>query len=200
MLRVNLATRPFYNERGVHLALAALAVVLAAVTVYDVRAFLTLSAREAEVRERVQQTEAEAARARAEAARLRATLAQEELETVLAAAREANRLIDRRTFSWTALLNHLEETLPADVMLTAVRPSLDEGAVVVTLAVVGRTVGAIGEFMDRLEATGAFAGVLSRDERMREDGGFEATLVARYRPREETTREAAVASAARATR
>lgn len=200
MLRVNLATRPFYNERGVHLALAALALTLAAVSVYDVRTFLALSAREAEVRERVQRTEAQAARARTEATRLRSTLGQEELEAVLAAAREANRLIEQRTFSWTALLNHLEETLPADVMLTAVRPSPDDGAVVVTLAVVGRTVGAIGEFMDRLEATGAFTGVLSRDERVREDGGFEATVVAHYRPRDVTAAGATVASAARAGR
>jgi len=54
--------------------------------------------------------------------------------------------------------------------------------------------------MDRLEATGAFTGVLSRDERVREDGGFEATVVAHYRPRDVTAAGATVASAARAGR
>ena len=42
-------------------------------------------------------------------------------------AREANRLIDQRTFSWTEFFNHIEETLPPDVMLTSVRPIFNDG-------------------------------------------------------------------------
>ena len=51
---------------------------------------------------------------------------QDELKVVAAAAREANALIDGRTFSWTALFNQLESTLPPEVMLASIRPSIDE--------------------------------------------------------------------------
>ena len=43
---------------------------------------------------------------------------------VAAAAKEANDLIEQRTFSWTALFNQLEATLPDDVMLIGVQPGV----------------------------------------------------------------------------
>ena len=49
---------------------------------------------------------------------------QDELKVVVAAAREANTLIDGRTFSWTALFNQIESTLPPEVMLASVRPTI----------------------------------------------------------------------------
>ena len=56
--------------------------------------------------------ERRAATLRADAERARRSVDRAQLETVAAAAREANRLIDQRTFSWTELLNRLEATLP----------------------------------------------------------------------------------------
>ena len=40
------------------------------------------------------------------------------------AAREANLLIDRRTFSWTELFNQFEATLPADVRISTITPHI----------------------------------------------------------------------------
>ena len=101
--------------------------------------------------------------------RLRASVRQDELDTVLAAAREANGLIDRRTFSWTALFNYLEATLPAGVMLTSVQPRVKDGGFTVSLGVLGRPVDDIDEFLGRLEDTGAFSELLSRDETPEEE-------------------------------
>jgi type IV pilus assembly protein PilN len=182
MLRVNVATRPFYNERGVHLVLALVGLALLALTAFNVSALMRLSGREAELTARISKEETRARELRREAQKLRASVRQDELETVLAAAREANDLIDRRTFSWTALFNHLEATLPEDVMLTTVRPVVEQGQFRVTLGVIGREVGDIDTFMIRLEETGAFRDVLSRDEQARDDGAFEAVLVAIYVP------------------
>ena len=42
--------------------------------------------------------------------------------------RQANELIDRRTFSWTELFNPFEATLPPDVRITSVRPRVDDDA------------------------------------------------------------------------
>jgi hypothetical protein len=194
MLRVNVATRPFYNERGVHLLLALAGVALLAVTAFNASSLVRLSGREAELRARISKEEQRASALRQQATRLRASIRQDELAVVLAAAREASGLIDERTFSWTELFNHLEATLPADVMLTAVRPAVAEGVVTVTLGVVGRRVDPIDEFMTRLEETGAFREVLSRDEQALESGDFAAAIVARYVPRQASTAPSASAA------
>jgi Tfp pilus assembly protein PilN len=184
MLRINLATRPFYNERGVHLALAVVGIALLAVTALSAREWVRLSAREAELTARTSQEELRARDLRQEAAKIRGSIRQEELDAVLLAAREANGLIDQRIFSWTELFNQLEATLPEGVMLTAVRPLVEDDQVRLTLAVVGRQVDDIDAFMSRLEETHAFREVLSRDEQTQDDGTFAATLVGSYVPSE----------------
>ena len=99
-------------------------------------------------------------------------------------ARKANDLIDRRTFSWTDLLNQFEQTLPADVRITAVRPRVkDDRTNLVGVTAIGRTVNDVNQFMENLEETRAFAHLLVRDERMKEDGQVEVALEASYEPR-----------------
>lgn len=183
MLRTNLATRPFYNERGVYLLLGLCGLLLLGLTAFNASSLVRLSAREAELTARTSNEEKRSQDLRQEAAKLRASVRQDELDAVLEAAREANALIDERTFSWTALFNYLEATLPEDVMLTAVRPIVEDGLVTVNLGVIGRRVSAIDDFMTQLEETTAFRQVLSRDERALDDNaGFEAVIVSIYAP------------------
>ena len=49
MLRTNLATRPFYNDRAVHAAIGAAAAVVLALTILNVVAIVTLSRRNTEL-------------------------------------------------------------------------------------------------------------------------------------------------------
>ena len=84
---------------------------------------------------------------------------QAELQLVAAEAREANELIDQRTFSWTELFNQLEATLPADVMLVSVRPSSRMAASSSRWRSRARRTEDIVDFFDRLEKTGDFRNV-----------------------------------------
>ena len=72
MLRGNLATRPFYNERIVTLLLALVAAVVLALTVTNVTRLLQLSARRSELRAQIGADEAAAARIRQSAAAMQA--------------------------------------------------------------------------------------------------------------------------------
>ena len=170
MLRTNLSTRPFYNERLVHLLVALGAAILLAVTVTNVVRVVALSRRSTELATRVNGDRSEAERLVTEAARIRRGLDAKELGAIAGAAREANGLIDQRTFSWTALFNHLEATLPPDVMLTSVRPSVDGSTSRVSLVVLGRSVEAIDTFMGRLERTGVFQHVVPGQMEPTDDG------------------------------
>lgn len=160
MLRTNLSTRPFYNERAVHVLLGAAALVVLVVTSYNVFRVVSLSRANTELASRVNQEHQEARRLTQEAAEIRRTINQEELTAIVNSAGEANALIDQRTFSWTEFFNQIEVTIPPDVMLTSVRPTVREGEIEVAMSMLGRRAEDIDEFVEKLEATGGFADCL----------------------------------------
>lgn len=182
MLRLNLSTRPFYNERGVHVVLGLAGLVLAAVTVFNAWQLVARSSRQTALAAQAGGDEARATQMRQQAQQVRSAVRQDDLEQVLAAAREANALIDRRTFSWTQLLNQIETTLPPDVMLQSVQPGFSDGRIVVRLNVIGRRIDDLDAFMQRLEKTGTFRDLLSRDEQLLENGTFRASIESVYAP------------------
>jgi len=197
MLRTNLATRPFYNERAAHAAIALAAAVMLAITVLNVIQILSLSRHNTELSSRIGADDAEAERLTAEAARIRRTVDKDELQLVVGAAQEANVLIDQRTFSWTQLFNEIESTLPPDVMLSSVRPAVKEGETHVTMGVLGRRAEDIDEFIEKLEATGAFLDVLPAGGDRTEEGLHRVVLESTYTgvAEDEAAAEAAPAAA-----
>ena len=61
MLRTNLSTRPFYNERGIHLVLLLAAVIVAALTIYNVTQIVLLTRRQSSVSQEAAAAETRAA-------------------------------------------------------------------------------------------------------------------------------------------
>jgi type IV pilus assembly protein PilN len=180
MLRANLATRPFYNERAIHLLLAAAAVIVLAITVWNVSRIVTLSRHSTELSARTNAERSEASRLSTEAVRIRRTINKEELTLVVNAAQEANALIDQRTFSWTEFFNQIEATIPPDVMLTSVRPSFKDGVTSVAMIVLGRQIVDIDEFIEKLETTGYFEDLIPASSEKNDDGLWRATINSVY--------------------
>jgi len=181
MLRTNLSTRPFYNERLVDVILGVVAALVVAFAVFNIVQFARLSGREAQLGAAVSAAEARTGTLGDETRRLRRSINRTELKAVTSEAQRANALIDRRVFSWSGLFNQLETTLPADVRLVSVAPRLDtDGRVTIALAVVGRRPEDIDAFIERLGNSGAFADVLSRQESVGQDGSLEVELEGRY--------------------
>lgn len=156
MLRGNLSTRPFYNERAVHAAAAVVAVLVLAVTAWQVMRVIRLSREKTELTTAIQRDKTEATSRASEAANVRRGVDQAQLTLVATQAKEANHLIEQRTFSWTQLFNHLEATLPEDVMLTSVHPDFKDGVTRVSMEIQGKSGDVIDSFWERLEKTGAF--------------------------------------------
>jgi Tfp pilus assembly protein PilN len=184
MIKTNLSTRPFYNEAAVHLWLALIAIVAVSLTIVNVQRLLYYSSSDTELATRATRDEQRAVQLRADAARLRGSVDAAQVETASTEAREANDLIDRRTFSWTELFNRFEATLPADVRITSLRQNLDRvRGIVLTIVVLARNVDDVNQFMENLSATGAFGDVLATEERVNPDNGeLEVLLQAVYRP------------------
>ena len=180
MLRTNLSTRPFYNERAVHAVAAALAVVVVAITAWQIVRVVRLSAYKTELNAAIKRDRNEAESLAREAAAIRRGLDQKELGVVAAAAKEANNLIEQRTFSWTQLFNQLEATLPADVMLNSVHPDFTDGVTHVNMEIQGRGGEVIDNFWERLEKTGAFHGIEWSGLTVGEDGVHRLQMTAVY--------------------
>ena len=193
MIRGNLATRPFYNEPAVHLWLFVAALVVVVATLFNVVQMLRYSRSDTELARQAANDEARATELRAEAARLRGTVDAKQIERASLEAHQANELIDRRTFSWTALWNEFEATLPPSVRITSFRPRLDpKRGNVVTITLVARSVDDVQQFMENLEKTGAFPDLYPPSERANEQGQFETVLEAVYAPKQ--TAKSAAAS------
>ena len=197
MIRGNLSTRPFYNEPAVHLWLFVAAVVVAVATLFNVVQMLRYSRSDTELARQAANDEARATELRSEAARLRATVDAKQIERASLEAHQANELIDRRTFSWTALWNEFEATLPPNVRITSFRPRTDpKRGNVVTITIVARGVDDVQQFMDSLEKTGAFPELFPPSERTNEQGQLETAIEAVYNPKAAVKPAAAAPEAA----
>ena len=139
-------------------------------TAFNAIRIIALSRQNTELSSLINRDHDEAQRLTREAQRIRAGINQAELETTANAAALANSLIDQRTFSWTEFFNRIEETLPPDVMLTAVRPSFNDNVTTIQMTVLGRRSEDLDEFMEKLEATGAFDSVLPAQRDTTDEG------------------------------
>jgi hypothetical protein len=181
MLRTNLSSRPFYNERAARMALGALVLVVIAITGWNVARGLSLAATQRTLGAHALEAEREAQRLQQEAAAMRAQVNPVDLDQVATAAREANGIIDQRAFSWTALFSQFEVTLPPDVRVTSVEPELQrDGTFTVGVSVEARRVEDLDAFLEALESRGTFRNVLSQSEQATDDGLIEARVVGTY--------------------
>lgn len=186
MLRNNLSTRPFYNERAVRTGLGLLGVLAIALTLFNIFQIVRLQQQSRDSREAIARNDAQSRELRDKAQDIRRSIDRVKLDAVQTAAQEANALIDRRTFSWTELLNYFQSTLPPDVRIAGVRPQTDtEGRRLVQISVFSRRAEDLEEFMDALEKTGAFSGVLPRSEAPEDNGTLRSELQAYYAPVDE---------------
>ncbi|HEX5109231.1 MAG TPA: PilN domain-containing protein [Vicinamibacterales bacterium] len=178
MIRTNLSTRPFYNARAVNLLIGVFAFIVLGLTAYNAAQLIRLTSSQRTLGSNASRAENEADRLRREAVQTLARVDKKELATVDKAAREANAIIDQRTFSWTDLLGRFERTLPADVRVTSV--SQQAGREVVLIDTEARTVEDVDQFIEALEKTGAFRDVIARTETVMENDLIAASIQATY--------------------
>ena len=181
MLKLNLATRPFYNERVIDSVLLLLGIVALVLMVAGGRTVFQLSNTYTDVVRMAELSETQDGTVTQEMVALNQSVSEDELEALRLSAAEANRLIDHRVFSWTELFNIIEQTLPNRVMLTGLRPIRNSGSMTLTIGVIGERITDIEQFIEDLEATGSVGNVLARQEQRTEDGMYSAQLIGEFR-------------------
>ena len=180
MLKINLATRPFYNERLVDVVLFLLGAGAVALMLFGGRTVLQLSDNYDDSVKSAEVSETQTRAISEQIVALNENVSRDELASLRVSAAEANRLIDQRVFSWTGLLNVIERTLPDRVMLTSLRPTGTAGEMLLRIGVIGEHVADIEDFIKELEATGSVRNVLARQEQRTDDGMYSALLIGEF--------------------
>jgi len=180
MLRGNLSSRPFYNERLVSLVLLLVAVAALALTAFNASRLAALSSTRAELDGQIERDLGEAARIEAEATGIQAAFDVEAVRELAVSTAEANTLIARRTFSWTGFFGIVEGILPYDVRLVGVAHRFEEGERLLVLNVIAKQDSDINEFVRGMLDSGRFYDVLPTEKTRNEDGTLSAVIETYY--------------------
>jgi len=190
---LNLATRPFRNQRLPTLLVSLLALAVAALTVAHGATLARV------LPSHLQQTEAEALALEAEAGRLRAE--REQLrnlrpeKTDLARWNVVRDLVDRRVFRWTQVFVRLGQIVPQGVTLTAIEPVMQSDGAVVRLSATSTTGGTkpLLDLVRQLEQQPDFEDAVP-ESISKADKGQTIVLHVRYRPAVEREKPVPVAT------
>jgi type IV pilus assembly protein PilN len=152
----NLASRPFVNHRKFYLISGALVLVLLSVSYWNVNWYRTIHARRGEVNQRLSQDQARFDSLGREQEKLLTRLQTVETAEFLDRLKHINSLIDRRTFSWTMLLNDLERLAPANLQVVSIKPEISGQAILIEIIANARSSADNIQFVANLESSGKF--------------------------------------------
>ena len=166
---LNLSTRPFPAYRLLNLALACILVVLGVLSVWQTVGFLRYSRLARSIRTEEQETRVEAEVLGKRVVELESRLDRPEATAKLSEIGFLNRLIVRKNFSWTRLFANLEGMVPDNVHLVSLAPNIGaDGNITLHIALQGRSIADVTEFIERLEKSPVFEKIVVTAEEKRD--------------------------------
>jgi Tfp pilus assembly protein PilN len=88
-----------------------------------------------------------------------------------------NSLIDERSFPWTKIFMDLEQTLPPGVRVVSISPRLINGRAEVTLEVAAETDTSKIDFLEAVEKSTVFSGMVVKEEKRADQPGAADKIV-----------------------
>jgi hypothetical protein len=164
-ITLNLASRPFRNNVIVGSVLAAAAAALIAATVSNGYIFLNYGGRYRLLQTEERQHRERLAALESDERTLSREIQSRDFRRVYGRGQFAGDLILRRSFSWTLLFNKLEDLVPPEVMMTAIRPHITGEKTIIRVDGVAKNHGGLIAFEDALQKNPVFARVYPVYER-----------------------------------
>lgn len=181
-LHPNLAARAYRDYRAVWAAAIAIGFVTAALLGYNVqtayRYFATTQETRAEIAELEEQVALERERTRA----AEREALQFDAPRLRAESQYVNARIAERAFSWSALLDDLEEVYPADVRITRLTPRTADGTSTLTIDSFAKNQDGMVALLNHMLANPKFSAPFPNSETATEDGQYRFSISAGYRP------------------
>ena len=195
-LTLNLASRPFRNNRAIATILVSVGGILLLATVANLYVFFTYRSSYAQLQndQRVERTRLQALEG--EERRLAKEIESRDFASLYRRGRFAGGAILQQDFSWTRLFNKLEALMPNEVMMTSIRPSVTGDGIVIRIDGRAKNQPAFLTLQERLLEDPSYTNVYPRSERKinprRPDIDF--TMDFDYLPESPSEREAVMAA------
>ncbi len=198
VLTVNLATRPFRNNRVIGTVVLSVSALLLIATIANLYVFFTYRSSYAQLQRNQGQERTRLLSLEAEERRLAREIESRDFRALRTRGQFAAGVIRQQSFSWTLLFNKLEDLMPYEIMMTTIRPNITGEGINIRVDGMARNQGAFLTLQERLLASASFADVRPISERLinptRPDIQF--TMTFDYLPGVPAAPEAVVASAA----
>lgn len=164
-ISLNLASRPFRNNLAVGSLLWAVAAAAVLASLYNGYVYLNYGGHYGELQQEERQHLSKLAALQAEERKYAKEIQSRDYRRLSSRGQFAGDQILKRSFSWTLLFNKLEGVIPAQVMMTAIRPHIASEGIVIRVDGVAKNHGALIDLEDSLLKSPVFARVYPSSER-----------------------------------
>ncbi len=155
-LEINLSSRPFVNQRKFYLILTLLLALLVLSVMWNFSRYQFIRQHQKIANWKYQEGQQRMSALQKEEESIRIRLRGANTADFLDRIEYVNGLIDQRIFSWTELLNDLEQVMPPNVQIASIRPRILGREISVEIVANARGNQDAIEFVSNLEKSGRF--------------------------------------------
>jgi Tfp pilus assembly protein PilN len=181
-IHLNLASRPFRDERPFIVVVVVSSLLIAFLTLMNFDAWYRYRNETQSTRTQIATLEKQAEQERARTETLNQKLRAVDVRRLARQTQFANAIIAERAFSWSELLDHLEHVLPNYVRVESISPSfMPNGTVSLGMQCTARDADGLIKTLNQLNRDTHFANAFPRNED-HIDQGYRFSIGVEYRP------------------
>lgn len=182
-IHLNLASRPYEDKRLFITTVVGISLLVAALLFSNIDTYLRYRVQTETTRTKIQQVDAQAEQERRRTEVVRQQLSHIDVGALSKQTSFINQQLAQRAFSWSELLDRLENVLADDVRLTSVAPSFrPDGSVSLSLSLEAKTADGLVNMLHRFSRDPHFANAFPRSESQTGSGGYQITLGVDFKP------------------
>ena len=189
-IHLNLASRPYRDYRPVYAVVVVLSLLTAFLMLNNVDTYYRYIHETKATRAKIAEIEEQARVEKQKEGTARQRVKGLDLVKLDQQSRFINAKLAERAFSWSRLLDSLESILADDVRLVSVTPNFTpEGPIKLSMSFEAKSGDGMITTINRMNADPHFSEVFPSNETARDDGTYQFTLTAEYRPETPQTAE-----------
>jgi antitoxin component of MazEF toxin-antitoxin module len=182
-LHLNLASQPYRDYRQVYAVVVVMSLLIALLMLNNIDTYYKYKTETKTTRSTTAKLEAEAEQEKARANAADAQLRSFDLNALGNETKFINARLAERAFSWSELLDRLEDILPRDVRIINVTPSFQRnGLVHLEMLCDSKTPEGMLQTITNLQKNRQFANPFPHNETAIEKGGYSFTIGADFKP------------------
>lgn len=181
-LHLNLASRPYRDYRPLYAVVVGLSLLIAFLALKNIETYYEYTRETKNTRAQIAKLEEETAREQERAQRVTSQIARIDVAALRSQTSFVNAKLAERTFSWSELLDRLEDIVASDVRISSITPKFDaSGNVQLVLQCEAKTADGMIEMLNRFNANPQFSDPFPSNETVTENG-YSFGITVQYRP------------------